>query len=299
MGLGSRDYYRDGEDDMVWNSDAPAVRGIIIATLAALILQLVWTIPTPEGVGGREPVMDLWFEMDSAAILGGQVWRLVTYAFLHSGSSPWHFIFNMLLLWWFGPTIERMYGSKEFIAFYLASAVAAALGFLAWDLSMQQSSKMIGASGAVLAVTMLFTMHFPRQQIGLFFGLLTVEMRVLMAFIVFMDGFYALAQLGGRMGATGVAHPAHLLGVAFGWAYFHFKWRISNFFGIWENLQNRWKLRKARQRFKVYSPEPPTSPLDDDVDRILAKIHEQGEASLTPRERETLTKASKAYRERL
>ncbi|QDV30463.1 Rhomboid protease GluP [Planctopirus ephydatiae] len=295
MGLGSRDYFRDGDGDMEWNSDAPAVRIIIITTLVALILQLVWTVPVPGGLD-RESLLDRWLQMDTSAVLSGQIWRLVTYAFLH-GLSPWHFIFNMLFLWWFGPTLERMYGTREFIAFYLSAAVAAALGGVAWDLSMQDSSKIVGASGAVLATTMLYTMHFPRQPIGLFFGLLTVEMRVLMAFLVFLDGFYALAQWGGRMGGTGVAHPAHLLGVAFGWAYFHFNWKITGLLNIFESLQERWKVYRARKRLKVFSPEP-SSPLEEDVDRILAKIHEQGEASLTPKEREILTKASRAYRER-
>ena len=40
----------------------------------------------------------------------------------------------MLFLYWFGCTIEAMYGSREFLLFYLAAAVVAGLAFVGLDL---------------------------------------------------------------------------------------------------------------------------------------------------------------------
>jgi membrane associated rhomboid family serine protease len=56
-------------------------------------------------------------------VFQGRVWQLLTYAFLHStGGMPWHIIFNMLFLWWFGHEMEELYGAREFTVFYLVSA---------------------------------------------------------------------------------------------------------------------------------------------------------------------------------
>jgi membrane associated rhomboid family serine protease len=54
----------------------------------------------------------------------------VTYSFCHSEEDVWHIFFNMLALWFFGPTLERMYGTREFAWFYLLGAVASGLAFV-------------------------------------------------------------------------------------------------------------------------------------------------------------------------
>jgi len=62
-------------------------------------------------------------ELDAPKVMDGQIWRLLTYAFLHDTQIPLHIIFNMLFLWWFGSDVEDLYGSKEFLAVYLVGAV--------------------------------------------------------------------------------------------------------------------------------------------------------------------------------
>ena len=93
----------------------------------------------------------------------GQVWRLLTHAFCHDRYGVFHILFNMLFLYWFGCTLESMYGSREFLLFYLAAAVFAGLAFVGLDLYTGSRIPGIGASGAVMAVTMLYAMHFPRD----------------------------------------------------------------------------------------------------------------------------------------
>ena len=90
-------------------------------------------------------------------------------------------------------------------------------------------SGVIGASGAVLALLVLFAMHFPRQVILLFF-VLPLQIRWLVLIYVIIDLFPALMALGGKGINDGVAHAAHLGGVAFAFAYYKFKLRLAPFF---------------------------------------------------------------------
>src|SRR5262249_13240898 len=73
-------------------------------------------------------------EAQRPGVLQGQVWRLLTYAFLHStGGMPWHIIFNMLFLWWFGHEMEEMYGPREFTIFYLVAAFLGGVAYFLWS----------------------------------------------------------------------------------------------------------------------------------------------------------------------
>ena len=76
----------------------------------------------------------------------------------------------------------------------------------------------IGASGAVIAVFMLFAWHFPRHTILVFF-VIPVEVRWLVIAYAIYDLFPVLRQIGGDVVGDGVAHSAHLGGLAFGLFY--------------------------------------------------------------------------------
>ena len=104
------------------------------------------------------------FILDPAKVMGGQVWRLLTYAFLHEPNTLWHILFNMLFLWWFGSDLERMYGPKEFLAFYLGAAFVGGLAGVGFYLLSHDPTPGLGASGAVTALLVLFAFHFPHQQ---------------------------------------------------------------------------------------------------------------------------------------
>ncbi len=141
----------------------PACKWILILTIAVFVVQLVWTTglsearieqyrteitksledegATPEQVDQvlRHELPRLARERDSVAkdafelapdkvFPGLQVWRLVTYAFCHDEHSPWHILLNMLIFWYFAPTLERMYGTREFVWFYLTSGGSGGVG---------------------------------------------------------------------------------------------------------------------------------------------------------------------------
>lgn len=136
-------------------------------------------------------------------------WTYVTYAFLHDFNDILHIVGNMLFLWVFGPNVEDRLGRVGYLAFYLVGAVAAAL-----TQTLFAPASMIGASGAVAAVTGAYLVLFPRTHIRtfVFFFLIGVFMIPAAWFIgakVFMD-----FVLVGR--SDNVARWAHIGGYLYG-----------------------------------------------------------------------------------
>jgi membrane associated rhomboid family serine protease len=335
MGLYSRDYARDSHGDSgLFGAGTPMVTRLIVATVIVFVLQVVITrSPSPADrraaleqlretpgferisdeeiesfaaatTGNRISVVQEWLEFDPEdALFRGQIWRFVTYAFCHDRFGIWHVVFNMLFLWWFGRQLESMYGPREFLLFYLVAAVAAAALFLSLELLFRHPlTPMVGASGAVMGVLMLYAMHFPRERIYVFWGLFPVEVRWFVAFFVIVDLHPILLELGGTSLGDGVAHSAHLGGLLFGFLYRRFDWRLDDLFSrIRRPRFDRWV--GSRRKIRLHQPsvraaQPRGENLDDQVDRLLAKIHDHGEASLTDDEREVLKTASQKYKKR-
>ncbi|MCH7989277.1 MAG: rhomboid family intramembrane serine protease [Planctomycetes bacterium] len=222
-------------------------------------------------------------------------WRYLTYGFCHDRGSMWHIVFNMYFLWMFGRLVEPIYGSREFLAFYLTAIIVSGFCFLGVRGSSQIDVEMIGASGAVMAVVFLAAMHYPREKVYVMF-VIPLEFRWLAVLYALGDTF------GFVRGGGEIAHVAHLGGAAFGVAYKYFGWRM---YGIWNRLRGGMRLPRLRSRPKVrlYKPSVSSSKtsrrdLDSQVDRILDKISKQGEASLTDDERNLLKKASQKYKKR-
>jgi membrane associated rhomboid family serine protease len=247
----------------------------------------------------RVSIVQEWFELDTKKVVhSGQVWRLVTHAFCHERLGIFHILFNMLFLYWFGCTMEAMYGWREFLLFYLTAAVVAGLAFVALDLYTGSAIPGIGASGAVMAVTMLYAMHFPRETICIFW-VFNVEMRWLIIFYVIWDLHPVLLALAGDRFFTGIAHSAHLGGLAFGFLYARYHWRLE---GILERIPRLGWLGRQRARLRLLTfPRESVTPDPDArrLDEILQKICESGRSTLTDEERDFLQKASERLRNRL
>jgi membrane associated rhomboid family serine protease len=246
----------------------------------------------------RVPIVQEWLELDTNKVVyGGQVWRLITHAFCHARGDYFHILFNMIFLYWFGSTIEARYGRREFLRFYLAGALAAALAFVGLDLYTGSTTPAIGASGAVMAVVMLYTLHYPYQTIFLFW-VLPMEMRWVMAGYILLDLHPFLLTLGGDRVFDGIAHAAHLGGALFGFLYWHYHWQLDGLLGrIGVPSLPRWG-RRRRPRLRVVSAPPPEPDEMSRVDELLQKIFELGQESLTEEERAILHDASERIRNR-
>jgi membrane associated rhomboid family serine protease len=304
MGIYSRDYVRDDYGRPRFGGDGVGrvCKTIIIVTVVVFLAQS-FIKPSRELPDGRivpVSVVTETLELKPLSFLHGQVWRVVTYAFCHSiyESFPWHLLFNMLFVWWFGKTLESIYGSREFLFFYLAAAVVSGLAFVGLGLAMRDVAPAVGASGAVMAIVMVYAMYYPRQRIYIW-GVIPIEIRWLVAAYVFFDLLPVLQALAGGAGRDNVAHSAHLGGLAFGFLYKKYNWRLSQFFsGV--SLPNWRRMVGPRRKFRIYKPT--SSEHDTDlgakVDAVLEKISREGEQSLSDREREILKTASQRYKNR-
>ena len=257
----------------------------------------------------RVSVVQNWLELDTDKVMKGQIWRILTSAFCHDRHGLFHILFNMLGLIWFGIALEYMYGQREFLLFYLTAGILSGLAYVGLDLWTGDSIPAIGASGAVMGVLMLFTCHYPNHTIRIWF-FFPIEMRWLILLYVAFDLHPLLLQLAGDQVFTGVAHAAHLGGLAFGFVYWNQRLRLAPMLDSLQSLDlaKSWR-RKSNSHVKLHSPDADNGrtqnsamddagSLDQDrVDALLTKITEVGRDKLTEDELEILRRASERLRQ--
>ncbi len=137
-------------------------------------------------------------------------WRLVSSMFLHSTETIFHIILNMMVLFFFGPLLERMLGVKKFILFYLVGGISGSILY-----SLLSSGASLGASGAIIAILGALVFTYPRIEILLFFF---IPMK-LWQLVIFL-GVFDLIGLFKPM--LSIGHAAHLGGLVFGLVYGYF-----------------------------------------------------------------------------
>jgi len=142
------------------------------------------------------------------------VWQLITHMFLHGGFT--HLLFNMLGLWFFGQVLERVWGGRKLLIFYLLCGVGAAVISQLIDhyLLHQIGGRMVGASGAIYGVLVGFAMLFPNQKIMLIFLPVPISAKVFVPILLLIDltgGLTGFSIFGGN-----VAHFAHIGGAIIG-----------------------------------------------------------------------------------
>ena len=143
------------------------------------------------------------------------LWQYFTYQFLHE--SWLHVLGNMLFLYIFGNNINDRMGNLGYLGFYLAGGVVAGIGYAALD-----PSPVIGASGAVAAVTGAYLVLLPRSNITLLFffiyiGPLEISSLWFVLFTFAQDVIGEIRpELLGGMASESVAHMAHITGTVFG-----------------------------------------------------------------------------------
>jgi membrane associated rhomboid family serine protease len=317
MGIYDRDYYRrDGPSYLGSFLERGTVcKWLIGINVVVFILQMLTRVPVDLPRGGirfDDGFFTAALDLDVGAVLRGQVWRLLTYAFLHSTNGlPLHLLFNMLFLWWFGTDVEDLYGPREFLAIYLVGAVAGGVLFTLTGIATGSPGVAIGASGAVVTVLVLCACHFP-TRIMYFMWVIPMPLWIYVIVAVALDAYVMLGQIH-----NGVAVACHLGGAAFGFAYYKANIRLTN---LLPNLRN-WQQRRKQPRLRVYrededdadkkrpqavtvaAPAAAPSSLDDEqleakMDAVLEKISRVGKDNLTESEREVLMRASERLKKR-
>ncbi len=139
-------------------------------------------------------------------------WQILTYAFVHAGLP--HLLFNMYGVYMFGSDVERVWGPRRFLSFYLTCALsAAALQLIVTGLTGGYYPT-VGASGAIFGLLLAFARLFPSRRLMLLFP--PIPMRA----AVFVAVYGVLELVLGVTGTqAGVAHFAHLGGLAGGYLF--------------------------------------------------------------------------------
>jgi membrane associated rhomboid family serine protease len=144
---------------------------------------------------------------DTFILVGGDVfarpWIMLTSMFLHGG--PYHLLFNMYVLYAFGPLLEQRIGTKRFISMYLVSGILAAfVSSFFYPLSL-------GASGAIMGMLGVLIILMPDLKLLFFF---VVPMQLWVAAIVFV-----VIDVFGILFPSGIGNIAHLVGMGVGLVY--------------------------------------------------------------------------------
>jgi hypothetical protein len=143
------------------------------------------------------------------------VWTWVTSIFAHDPSGFFHIFFNSIVLYFFGPVVERRVGSRAFAALFLLSGAAAGLAQVLAQLAVGGATPVLGASGAIAALLGVLTVLNPNLRIYLYF---IIPMPLWVATLLFAGYSIFVSTLGG-IGFGGVAQLAHLAGLGLGLAY--------------------------------------------------------------------------------
>lgn len=237
--------------------------GLILSNIIVFLLvglapsvPAYWNIPYA-GADQSESLLYLrasysWY----TCIIEGQIWRLLSYQFMHAGLM--HLVFNMWVLYFFGPAAEQAMGPRRFLLFYFACGIAGALfssllGMLGLfhtvsnslqlsaaledltgvaGLTYWQVVPMVGASAAINGVLVAVAFLYPRAQVSLIFPPITMTMRlfaiVVLAFAVctiLLNGNNA----GGEAGHLGGIIMSAIIMTIWRWRYLKQRWHDGSF----------------------------------------------------------------------
>lgn len=177
----------------------------------------------------------------------GTVWQFATYMFIHSPTGIGHILFNMLALWMFGSDLERDWGSRFFLKYYLVCGVGAGVMDLIIRLlfNLRLGVLIIGASGAIFGLLLAFGVLYPNRTI-LFMLLFPIQAKY---FVMIIGG---IAFLMSFQSGDNISHITHLSGMLFGFLYLFAHRRRFNVVSYLTQEYQAYKLRQAKKKFQVY-----------------------------------------------
>jgi membrane associated rhomboid family serine protease len=222
----------------------PAVKGLLIANVAAYLLSLLWLHWIADG---RTAEYILHLTLYPPLFFSGEFWQLATYMFLHDFGSPFHLIFNMFILWMFGAMFEPQWGTRRFLFFYLACGLGGGLAVVLMALLFPGTgffhAPVLGASAAVLGFVIAFSVRYPESYVYLFF-MLPIKARYIGIATVVGDlliNFFAQGH---------IASQAHIGGMLTAYLLLTGYWRPSRLKGLLGRVDQKRKWREQRKRFK-------------------------------------------------
>jgi membrane associated rhomboid family serine protease len=234
----------------IFSDTPPVVKNLII--INAVMLLLTYAVKTVSGTD-LNSILGLYFPKSEFF----RSWQVVTHMFMHGGVV--HLLFNMFALWMFGRILERVWGPKRFLFYYLVTGLGAAFthelvqymqynkamslltpeqlqyvydngkSFLLQyrnipdvqmgNLNLILNIPTVGASGAVFGVLLAFGVLFPNTQLMFLFPPIPVKAKYVVIGYGLIELYLAITSPG-----SNIAHAAHLGGMIFGYIMIRY-WR--------------------------------------------------------------------------
>jgi membrane associated rhomboid family serine protease len=203
---------------------------------------VVWAVQFLLGpVLGRADLSRL-FGIVPPLVVRGFVWQPFTYMFLHSPVQISHLLLNLLILWMVGGDLERHWGGKRYLVYYLVCGAGAGVFVTVAGYLSGTSVPTIGASGAIYGLLLAYGIIFSERTI-LFMLIFPMRARTL-SWVLFAVAFVS----AWGQSASGVSHIAHLGGMMVGYLYLKRVWRVGDLY-----RDVRWRIR--RRKFRVAPPD--------------------------------------------
>ncbi len=241
-------------------------KNLLILNVLAYLVGMVFGIHS----GGFNDLFGLHFFL--APDFG--VYQLVTYMFMHASLS--HLFFNMFALWMFGCIVERTWGARKFLFYYMACGIGAGLlqemaqfvqfymlaaenihGFsVSQIMTVAKASAVginmwttVGASGAIYGILLAFGMLYPEERMFIFPLPVPIKAKFFVVGYAAIELFMAFSTSG-----DGVAHLAHLGGMLFGFLLIRY-WRRHPGRGynrvggrqFFDSMRSSWEQRTHRK----------------------------------------------------
>lgn len=241
-------------------------KNLLIINVLAYLVGMVFGIHS----GGFNDLFGLHFFL--APDFG--LYQLVTYMFMHASLS--HLFFNMFALWMFGCIVERTWGARKFLFYYMACGIGAGLlqemaqfaqfymlaaenvhGFSVSQIMTVAKANVaginlwttVGASGAIYGILLAFGMLYPEERMFIFPLPVPIKAKFFVVGYAAIELFMAFSTSG-----DGVAHLAHLGGMLFGFLLIRY-WRRHPGRGynrvggrqFFDSMRSSWEQRTHRK----------------------------------------------------
>jgi len=189
--------------------DTPATYVLLAATAAGFVVDFFTQQRLTEALGWPPTVG--WLN-------GGELWRPFTFPFVHAGSVLWA-LFDGILLFWFGASLERAWGTGKFLFFFFSSGILPGLVIMPQTAAAPIQPYFIGLAGSFVAITVAFASMNPYATVMFWF--FPMQARIMAAIIVAFDLFGNYGRYGGPVQAV------EAVAVAVIYAYFFTTRRVS------------------------------------------------------------------------
>lgn len=298
MGLYDRDYLQDNYQPR-WTGGGTRmmVTNLVILNAGVFLLN---AFLGRDASDGSWPLLQWFAARPEHLVQPWMWWRMLTSGFVHDPTGISHVFWNMFGLFIFGRDVEWRYGRQELLWVYLVAIVS---GSFIWclrnHLQDASQSQLIGASGGVTAIILLFVYNFPHRTILLMF-VFPVPAWVLGVLIIAGNATGVL----GMSGDARTAFDVHLVGAAFATAYFFGGWNLTRWsWGLGRRpgggSRRGWPRWRKKSALRLHDPQDEQPDREEaEADRILAKVSREGLDSITSKERRKLEAYSRRVRQR-